>query len=162
MWLPYSVVGWTRSYFICNFVSAFCVPFYWILIWFADNCYFLVLFHIHILMHWKIYSLDESLLSHSLIDVGNCLITCRGWLEDMLMYNNNSLAFFTVCFNDLIISSKSFLKHCISMICAGFHLDLKPKASLAGSLLLVSFKKKNAFHFSRLMTLSILLISFNW
>ena len=78
------------------------------------------------------------------------------------MYNNNSLAFFTVCFNDLIMSSKSFLKHCISMICAGFHLDLKPKASLAGSLLLVSFKKKNAFHFSRLMTLSILLITFNW
>ena len=65
--------------------------------WFADDCYFLVLFHIHILMHWKIYSLDELLRSHSLIDVGNCLITCGGWLEDMLMYNKDSLAFIMAC-----------------------------------------------------------------
>ena len=65
-------------------------------------------------------------------------------------------------FNDLIMSSKSFSKHCISVVCAGCQLDLKPKDYLVVSFLFFPFKKKNAFYLIRLITLSILSISFNW
>ena len=47
------------------------------------------------------------------------------------------------------MSSKSFSKHCISVICVECGLDLKPKVSLAVSFLLLSFKKKDAFHLIR-------------
>ena len=49
-------------------------------------------------------------------------------------------------FNSLIISSKSFSKYFLLVICAGCRLELNLKVSLAVSLLSVSFKKKKAFH----------------
>ena len=40
-----------------------------------------------------LFSLDKFLFSPSLIDAADCLITWGGWLDNVLMYNEDSLGF---------------------------------------------------------------------
>ena len=52
-----------------------------------------ILATVSFLLYLFLFSLDEFLFSPSLIDAADSLITWGGWLDDVLMYNEESLGF---------------------------------------------------------------------